>query len=160
MILLRSKLYYIFRDKVILLNPELLARGWHTVLLTMEDEKIWEDLLIFRLMLSRLRKSLYIPLYRKILDLAPTADFIAIPEFCLAVEHALGGDCTSPLVGQPQTHTSTPGRRRTRVRELGLRACRPWARRESKYDSDREGCWPCRQARIPPGRRTHGPLPL
>lgn len=44
MILLTSELSYGFCDKVMLLEPEFPARGWHIVLLTtMEDEKIWED---------------------------------------------------------------------------------------------------------------------
>lgn len=52
MILLTSELYYRFCDKVMLLEPGFSARGWHTVLLTMEDEKIWEDFEIQQMQIS------------------------------------------------------------------------------------------------------------
>lgn len=68
-------------------------------------------------------------------------------------------DAPGPLINQPQTHTSTSSRRKIGAQGLRLRACCLWARLGSKYGSDPEG-WRCREAGIPPRRRTRGPFPL
>lgn len=53
MILLTSELYYRFCDKVMLLESELPARGWHIALCsTMEDEIIWDGFEIKQMQIS------------------------------------------------------------------------------------------------------------
>lgn len=53
MILLTSELYYRFCDKVMLLEPEFPARGWHIALCsTMDEEIIWDGFEIRQMQIS------------------------------------------------------------------------------------------------------------